>query len=91
MRKTPERNDQLISKKMEDGTVIVSPIDGELRVLNEVGAFIWDRIDGRNGVDTIIQQVTDHFDVSYDQADADVMAFIQALEERDLIIWKECS
>jgi hypothetical protein len=76
---------------MDDGTVIVSPTDGRLSVLNEVGAFIWDLIDGQNSVDFIVSQVVDHFDVSSETARADVDSFLQTLAERDLVARKEGS
>lgn len=87
----PDRSGQLLSNAMDDGTVIVSPTDGRLSVLNEVGAFIWDLIDGQNSVDFIVSQVVDHFDVSSETARADVDSFLQTLAERDLVARKEGS
>lgn len=87
----PDRSGQLLSNAMDDGTVIVSPTDGRLSVLNEVGAFIWELINGQNSVDFIVSQVVDHFDVSSETARADVVSFLQALAERDLVTRKEGS
>jgi methyltransferase-like protein len=84
----PERSGELLSSATDDGTVIVSPEDGRLNVVNEVGAFIWNLIDGQNSIEAIIQQVVDNFDVSASQAQADVHAFVQALSERRLVIRK---
>ena len=81
----PSRSGQLLSNEMEDGTVIVSRQDGRLSVVNEVGAFIWELIDGQNSVEFIVSQVVDHFDVSTDVARADVVTFLQALSDRDLV------
>ena len=83
----PERSGQLMSRVMEDGTVIVSPDDGQLTVVNDVGSFVWELIDGQHSVTTIIQMVITHFQVSHDQAHSDVLAFLETLEERGLIGW----
>ena len=72
---------------MEDGTVIVSPVDGQLTVLNDVGSFVWELIDGQHSVTTIVQLVSAHFQVSRDQAQSDVLAFLETLEQRELIAW----
>lgn len=87
----PDRSGQLLSNAMDDGTVIVSPTDGRLSVLNEVGAFIWELINGQNSVDYIVSRVVDHFDVSSETARADVVSFLQALAERDLVTRKDGS
>jgi coenzyme PQQ biosynthesis protein PqqD len=83
----PERSDQLLSRVMEDGTVIVSPEDGQLTVVNEVGSFVWDLIDGQRTVATIIQLVVNHFQATQDQASYDVLAFLETLEQRKLLRW----
>ena len=91
MNSIPERSDQLLSRSMEDGAVIVSPVDGQLTVFNEVGSFIWENIDGQHSVATIIQLVGDHFQVSTDRAHSDVLAFLETLDERGLIGWASTS
>ena len=87
----PERSRELLSSATDDGTVIVAPEDGRLSVVNEVGAFVWELINGRNSVDCIVQQVVENFDVSAAQAQSDVLAFIQALAERQLVTRKRLS
>ena len=85
----PERTPDLLSTMTEDGTVIVSPDDGRLSVLNEVGAFIWEMIDGQRSIEAIVQGVVDTFDVSSAQARQDVQTFMAALTERQLVTRKE--
>lgn len=83
----PERSDQLMSRIMEDGVVIVSPSDGQLTVFNDVGSFVWEQINGQHAVMSIVQMVITHFQVSHDQAQSDVLAFLGTLEQRGLISW----
>lgn len=88
LQRIPQRTEGLLSSDMEDGTVIVSPTDGRLNVVNEVGGFVWERIDGENTVAAIIELVTEHFSVEPEQATDDVLTFLDSLAERDLLNWK---
>lgn len=81
----PKRSEELLSSALDDGTVIVSPSDGKMSVVNEVGAFIWSLVDGQNSVSFIVEQVTGNFEVTVEQAEQDVSAFLLALEERKLV------
>ena len=49
--------------------------------LNAVGAFIWERLDGRASGDAIVDALTDTFAVSADQAGADYVEFIGRLRD----------
>ena len=40
----------IICRETDDGAVLVSPEAGDLRVLNQVGAAIWQLLDGRRDV-----------------------------------------
>ena len=58
-------------------------------VLNETGAFLWQRLDGHRGREALIRELASEFDVppAGDVA-GDVDAFLRALEARDLITWE---
>ena len=47
--------------------------------LNSVAAFVWERIDGRAPGHAIVEALTEHFDVSAEQASADYLELAQAL------------
>ena len=49
--------------------------------LNAVAAFIWERIDGRTSGDEIVSALTESFEVSPGQAEADYLAFVTRLGE----------
>ena len=84
----PERSNELVSNVMDDGTVIVSLDDGRLNVVNEVGSFVWDSIDGQKSLESIVQKVHAHFEVSAEQAQSDVLIFMRELTDRQLVSWK---
>ena len=58
---------------------------GEAQVLNEVGGRVWALVDGRQDVAAIAAEVAGEFDVSPEQASADVQAFLAELLERGLV------
>ena len=46
----PVRAAFLVWREVDDGTVVVTPKAGEIRVLNQVGTTIWEMSDGRHTV-----------------------------------------
>ena len=68
-----------------DGLVaIVSLGANRVRLLNRVGSFLWERCDGRP-THALVHDLTEHFEVSEEQARQDLGAFIVDLEARGLI------
>ena len=87
--KIPQRPASLIWRETDDGLVIVSPEQGQIRVLNAVGAFIWQTMDGQHTLDQIrhaLQQKYAH--VPFNQIEADLQQFLTDLQQRHLIIWQ---
>jgi hypothetical protein len=73
------------------GETIVVPITAgvgdldSIYTLNEVGATIWELIDGTTTVEQIVSAVTRGFEVGTDQARADVLEFVTSLADAGLI------
>jgi hypothetical protein len=73
------------------GETIVVPITAgvgdldSIYTLNEVGATIWELIDGTATVDEIVSAVAREFEVGPDQAKTDVLEFVTSLAEAGLI------
>ena len=81
-----KRNEHFIYRKIEHETLLVPIKDnvGDLNCiynLNEVGAFVWDNMDGEKTLGHIIDMITEQFDVSAQDAQADLGEFISDLEE----------
>lgn len=49
--------------------------------LNETGAFIWERIDGKKNVEQIISALTEEYDIDFDSAKEDVFLFIENMNK----------
>jgi hypothetical protein len=91
---TPEtiyaRNDRVVSRKIVDELILVpirqSVAEMEmLYTLNEVGARVYDLIDGTRPVKHIVDAIVREFDVNEQTAEADVREFITQLLEIDSI------
>jgi hypothetical protein len=67
------------------GETFLVPIHGhiadlqELFVLNEVGRYLWDRLDGMSSVDELIAAVFSEFNVEEQEARRDTLMFLEDL------------
>jgi hypothetical protein len=55
--------------------------------LNEVGAFVWDLIDGRRSAQAIAEAITAEYDVVLEQAVRDVDELLTTLEAKGMARW----
>lgn len=84
LQKQYKRNEDFVYRKIQDETVLVPIRDstGDMDAiynLNEVGAFIWDNLDGGNSLEDVKRGILDEFDVPPEQAEADLLGFIKEL------------
>lgn len=56
-----------------------------LFALNELAAFIWDRLPEAEDEEAIVSAILDEYDVSYDDAKADTEEFLAKLREMEII------
>jgi hypothetical protein len=78
------RNDRVVSRKIVDELILVpirqSVADMEaLYTVNEVGARVYELIDGKRAVREIVEAFVTEFDVAFETAEADVREFIAQL------------
>ena len=84
------RNEQVVSRKIVDELILVpmrkDVADMEtLYTLNEVGARVYELIDGSRPVGEIVSAVVNEFDVTEEQAESDVREFVEQLLEIESI------
>jgi hypothetical protein len=65
--------------------VIVVPPRREIHRLNEVGSFLWQELARETAVAGLAERVTEEFDVTPDEARADVERFLADMKERELV------
>ncbi len=79
------KSKEVAARIIEGEAVIISPSEGDVRVLNEVGSRIWELIDGTNTVEKIFTTISDEFEVSLDDARTDALEFFSDLVNMKLI------
>jgi len=80
------RSDRMVGRRIA-GEYVLVPLGGKgvdldaILNLNAMGAFIWERLDGRrSGVD-IVSAILDRFDVERREAERDYLGFMESLRE----------
>ena len=73
------------------GSDIVVPVGNASKVfngmitLNDSGAFLWSALQKDTTIDEVVAKLTGEYEVSTEQATADVQKFVAMLRENDLI------
>jgi len=85
----PVRVPEVISRLLDGEAILVHPAQGKVRVLNTVGARIWDLADGSRDLAALAEAITAEYDVSPERALADVTAFCEDLVRRGVMVFRE--
>ncbi|MEJ2265937.1 MAG: PqqD family protein [Anaerolineales bacterium] len=75
----------VVGRLVEDEAVLVLPERGEVKVLNEVGARIWDLANGQRAVSAIAALICEEYEVDLEVAASDTLEFLADLESRGVI------
>jgi methyltransferase-like protein len=84
------KNENFVFRQIDDETILV-PIKnnvGDMESiynLNEVGAYVWECLDGRRTLPDIVDMVVEAFEVSPEEAQSDVLDFVGQLKEIEAI------
>lgn len=68
------------------GTLVIVPVGSAVRefpgmmTMNTTGAYIWELLENEQTVETLTEALADRYDVSKDEAQADVIAFLEKLK-----------
>ena len=82
----PRQAPNVVSRQIDDEAVLVHPLQGKVRVLNAVGARVWELADGQRTVAEIAQTITTEYDVELPRAQADVLAFCDVLAQAGVLM-----
>jgi hypothetical protein len=85
------RNENFVFRRIEDETILVPIKDnvgdmGSIYNLNEMGAFVWEQLDGEQNLETIKAKIIDEYEVSPREAEADLSEFVTDLIEIEALI-----
>jgi methyltransferase-like protein len=91
LQKKYRRSEDFVYRKIQDETILVPIKDnvgdmGAIYNLNEVGAFIWEQLDGEKTLLDITNMIVEEFEVSPEQAQADLREFVSQLKEINAIL-----
>ncbi len=75
----------VVGQVIEGEAVLVWPERGEVKVLNPVGARIWQLADGRRTMGDIVDIICTEYTVQPAQAQADVLEFAAELERKGVV------
>jgi len=79
------RSPDLPFRVVDEEVVIVSPNKGEVTVLNETAAKIWQLLDGKRTLKQIADILTDEFEVEREKAYADCLNLLKELEQKGFV------
>ena len=94
LEKKYKRNENFVFRKIDEEMILV-PIKnnvgdmGFIYSLNEVGAFIWEHLDGSNQLVEINKMILEAFEVSAQEAKEDLSTFLGDLEGIGAIVRME--
>ena len=80
-----ERKKDIIWRRIEGKIVLIGKEGMVIHVLNKTAAHIWELCDGAKSADEITASICERFDVTPEEADADVRETISNLEKMGLL------
>jgi Coenzyme PQQ synthesis protein D (PqqD) len=94
LRKAFARSDRMVGRRIADEFILVPLVSRGAEVdciynLNAVGAFIWERLDGRTNGATIVDALVERFDVDRERVIADYSTFLEKLRSIRAIVGED--
>ncbi|MBM66565.1 MAG: hypothetical protein CMH55_10060 [Myxococcales bacterium] len=81
----PQRSQMASFERFDGEMIVVKSDEAMMRVLNPVGAFIYERLDGRMSFTDLVEAITEAFAVGPEVATADLERFLEDLSRRGLL------
>lgn len=79
------RNEKTASRILAGEAVVLTPMDSKIHGFNETGSRIWDFLADQPTLGEIVAHIHREFAVSQEQAQSDVVAFIEELVARGMV------
>jgi PqqD family protein of HPr-rel-A system len=81
----PVANPEIVFRKEGDEAILFNPTSGEVKLMNETAAFIYELLDGKHTRERIVALVMEKFDIQDREAVvSDVDAFLAEMREAQL-------
>lgn len=85
----PKPHSQTAGRVIDGEAVLILSEVSEINVLNEVGARIFELSDGDHTIRDIVQSIADEYEVTPQQAEQDVLEFVQRLVKQQVLVLVE--
>lgn len=80
------RNEECPVREIGDGLVIMAPTGNVTHSLEDIGAFIWRQLDGKQSLEAVLDAITTEYSVDRDVAEADLLTFINELLTAGIVV-----
>ncbi len=85
-----KRNDDIVSRQIEDEWILVPMVATSDDVdciynLNQVGADVWERLDGKRPLSSIFEELAEEYDAPPERINREVVAFLEELKEAGIV------
>ncbi len=87
----PHRSDEMVWRAIDNEIVILTADGRSIHTLNRMGSAIWELCDGTRNFGEIISLICERFDVSFEEAHADIIEFAAQLSDKKILEMKEGS
>jgi hypothetical protein len=81
----PRQARGVAGRTVDDEAVLIHPEQGKVRVLNSVGARLWELADGERTIAEMAAVIAGEYEVSLAQAESDALKFCTDLIGRTLL------
>jgi hypothetical protein len=79
------RTDEHVSAPLEESLVMMDIDAGKYYLLDDVAAFVWERLAQPTPVDALVGELCGRYDVTPERCEADVLPFLTQLHEKGLV------
>lgn len=85
-KKYPKPHPQTAGRVIDGEAVLILSDSSEVNVLNLVGSRIFELSDGTHTIAEITETIASEYDVSVEQAEADITTFLQQMINRQVMV-----
>jgi hypothetical protein len=79
-------SDRVASRRLDDATIVAELRGGAYFELDPVGSLIWESLAEGASLETLVERVTEVFEVDAETARGDLECFLGELVERGLVV-----
>ncbi len=79
-------NPQCPVRPIGEGLVIMSPSGDTTHSLEDLGAFIWNHLDGKRDLQAVLQAIVDDYEIDPGTARSDLVHFVSQMSDAGLVL-----